>query len=59
MTSLLNFIVMSALYWYVLFSLFVTYNLVKALYVKFCCTLSEYYEHYYPEYNHYDNTENV
>jgi hypothetical protein len=60
-----NFIAMSALYWYVVFTIFVTYSLAKALYFKFCSSLSEYYEHYYSEdnYNNYnnhnDNTENV
>ena len=63
----LKFIAMSALYWYVVFSLFVIYNLIKALYVKFCCDISDYY-YYYPEDdfnnynnrdNHNDNTENV
>ena len=65
-----NFIAMSALYWYVVFALFVIYNLIKALYVKFYCSLSDYY-YYYPEddfnnlnnrnnrNNHNGNTENV
>ena len=67
MNTVLNFIVMSALYWYIVFTIFVTYSLAKALYFKFCSSLSEYYEHY-PEdnfnnfnnrINEYDNTENV
>ena len=71
--TLLRFIAISAFYWYVVFALFVIYNLIKALYVKFCCPISDYY-YYYPEddfnnlnnhnnrnnrNNHNDNTENV
>ena len=56
----LKFIAMSALYWYVVFSLFVIYNLIKALYVKFCCDISDYYYYYYPEddFNNYNNRDN-
>ena len=59
MNPVLRFVLLSALYWYIIFSLFVTYNIIKALYFKFYCSVSDYYEHYYPDDNNYDNTENV